>query len=305
MLTFLGCGKLGTAILHGILSSQASLAPYGHPSQNIDALSESDNQTRYSFAQFIACVQHHHSAERIRSSLSNWPDAPVSILVGENLRGINDADVVILGTEPSAFLDVLDSDDVRHGLQGKILISILGGIRTVDLQKVLLDPSHRGQSCTVVSASPNVASVQRQSITILEDTGTPLPSPVAELAAFIFSCVGQVKWVPTALMEACTALAASTPALFAVTVDSLAQAAVQEGVSRSNAVEIAAYAMMGAAALLLQGEEPASICRKVATPGGATMAGLQVLEDKGLRSTLSDALKTIVGKIKTLKASAA
>ena len=150
-----------------------------------------------------------------------------------------------------------------------------------------------------------MASVQRQSITILEDTGTPLPPPVTELTAFIFSCVGQVKWVPTALMEACTALAASTPALFAVAVDSLAQAAVQEGVSRSNAVEIAAYAMMGAAALLLQGEEPASICRKVATPGGATMAGLQVLEDEGLRSTLSDALKTIVGKIKTLKTSAA
>lgn len=162
MLTFLGCGKLGTAILHGILSSQASPAPYGHPSQNIDALSESDNQTRYSFARFVACVQHHHSAERIRSSLSNWPDAPVSILVGQNLRGINDADVVILGTEPSAFLDVLDSDDVRRGLQGKILISILGGIRTADLQKVLLDPSHRlarmWQACNA-SPSPSLRTL--------------------------------------------------------------------------------------------------------------------------------------------------
>ena len=217
------------------------------------------------------------------------------MLVGENLKGVEQGDVIILGCKPYAFKDVLSAPGIRQALDGKVLISILGGVTVQDIEEHLYGGTlSTGQTetarCTVVRAIPNVAAIVRESITVISEPQPPLPSFVAELTTFVFSCVGQVLWLPENLVDAGSTLGASVPAYFAMMLEAAAQGAIDNGVSRRDAVHVAACAMLGTAKMVLGGDDPENIQKKVATPGGCTMVGLKLLEERGVKPAISESV---------------
>jgi len=67
---------------------------------------------------------------------------------------------------------------------------------------------------------------------------------------------------------------------------------VMMGLPRTEALELAAQTLQGAARMSLQpGAHPAQIKDAVTTPGGCTIAGLLTLEDGKVRSTIARAIQ--------------
>ncbi|MBI4370794.1 MAG: pyrroline-5-carboxylate reductase, partial [Elusimicrobia bacterium] len=68
---------------------------------------------------------------------------------------------------------------------------------------------------------------------------------------------------------------------------------VKMGLPRAVAAKLAAQTVFGAAKLVLEtGRHPAILKDDVTTPGGTTINALHVLESRGLRSVLIDAITT-------------
>lgn len=289
---------MGIAILTGIFSS---LAEIKSSSVNSFGLSVSGSSTPAEEwpsrlpSRFIACVRRPESAKRIRIALSAY-DSAVTVLQNENLRGVQEADVILLACKPQMVSTVLGDRDLTRALRGKLLISICAGIPGSQIEEILYD--HLGSKnleaedrCRIVRAMPNTASFIRESMTVIATPTTPLPSAMSSITTWIFTRIGRVVYLPPSAMDASTALCGAGPAFYALVLEAMADGGVAMGLPRVEAQLMAAQAMRGASGMVLAGEHPALVREKVATPGGCTIGGLLVLEEGRVRGTVARAVR--------------
>ncbi|KAG8531458.1 Pyrroline-5-carboxylate reductase [Bacidia gigantensis] len=294
-LTILGCGTLGIAILSGILSS---LAEQRSPSSSGTATPSEDLPSQIP-NKFIGCVTRPASAKRIEKELSHLTDS-LTVLQNGNIRGVKEADVVLLGCKPYNLSTVLQEEGMKEALKGKFLISILAGVPVSQIEETIYgpessktlppDPATDGR-CRIIRVMPNTAALIRESMTVIATSNPPLPSHLHTLVTWMFQRVGRVVTLPPSQMDACTALCGSGPATFALVLEAIADGAVAMGLPRAEAQFMAAQTMRGASGLVLNGEHPAMVREKVSTPGGCTIGGLLVLEEGSLRGTVARSIR--------------
>ena len=93
-------------------------------------------------------------------------------------------------------------------------------------------------------------------------------------------------------LDAVTGLSGSGPAYMFLIIEALSDAGVKVGLSRYNALALAAHTVLGSAKLLIEtGEHPGQLKDMVTSPGGTAIAGLHTLEAGGLRTTLMNAVE--------------
>ncbi len=92
-------------------------------------------------------------------------------------------------------------------------------------------------------------------------------------------------------MDAVTGLSGSGPAYGYVLIEALADGGVLMGLPRETALKLAAQTLMGAARMVLEGGSPGPLTDAVASPGGTTIAGLEVLEVNAVRGALMRAVR--------------
>ena len=116
-------------------------------------------------------------------------------------------------------------------------------------------------------------------------------------AEAIFGALGKTAVVTERQLDALGALSGAGPAYGFVIIDALSDAGVNIGLPRSVAVEAAAQTLLGAAKMVLEtGRHPAALRDQVTSPGGTTIAGLQMMERRGLRSALIDGVEACLAK---------
>jgi pyrroline-5-carboxylate reductase len=97
------------------------------------------------------------------------------------------------------------------------------------------------------------------------------------------------------LIEPAMALMSCGPAFLALVAESFADAGVEHGLERSDAVRMVVETMGGTADYLAAHDWDAEALRKrVATPGGTTEKGLIKLEESGLREVCGGAVDAVV-----------
>ena len=107
----------------------------------------------------------------------------------------------------------------------------------------------------------------------------------AEIVQRMMSAVGVAFRLEESYLDAVTGLSGSGPAYVYLLIEALSDGGVRVGLPRSVAATLAAQTVRGAAEMVLvQGEHPAVLKDRVASPGGTTIAGLHALEEHGLRS---------------------
>jgi pyrroline-5-carboxylate reductase len=241
-------------------------------------------------SRFIACVRRESSAKRIKQDLGHYK-LPLSIHVNDNVKAVQEGDVIILGCKPQMFRDVLGAPGIKEALRGKLLISILAGVTEVQMETLLYGNEQPSDACRIVRVMPNLAAHVQQSMSVISTPAEPLPAEWNSLIKWMFLRIGRVVQLPRSSLDASTAMVGSGPAFMALVLESFADGGVAMGIPRAEAQLMAAQVMKGAATLVLNGEHPAILRDKVSTPGGCTIGGMLVLEEGRVRGTVARAVR--------------
>jgi pyrroline-5-carboxylate reductase len=276
-LGFIGCGKMATALVQGVLKAGVCASSDIILSDAIPAAAEK-----------LA------KATGAASAASN-----AEVLVA--------ADVLVLAVKPSDAIAAVKSLPAgqmestmrwawKSGAPGesKLLLSIVAGLPIAAIEAA------GGERLRIIRAMPNTPAL------ILEGAsgfalGKGATADDAEIARKVFGSVGIAVQVKEELLDAVTGLSGSGPAYVYTVVEALADGGVLMGLPRDLALQLAAQTVTGAARMVLQaGEHPAALRDQVASPGGTTIAGIEALEKNGLRAALIAAVRAATERSREL-----
>lgn len=181
-------------------------------------------------------------------------------------------DAVILAMKPQQLDDVAARFATR--LTGvPTLVSILAGVDAPAL-------AARFDAGAIVRAMPNLPVAIGKGVVALD---SPSPDARARAAvAALMAPLGLVEWVASAQFDAVTALAGSGPAFLYRFIDALAAAGAAQGLPDAQAQRLALATVEGSGLLAAAAElGPAALADQVASPGGSTRRGLDVLDAEG------------------------
>ncbi len=203
--------------------------------------------------------------------------------VEENTEVVRRCDTILLAFKPQILDDVLSEIQAVFS-DNKLLISILAGVSTSTLEKYF-EGSPR-----IIRAMPNTPALVGEAATGL-CRGKFATREDQQLARKLFETVGIVQMVHESQMDAVTGLSGSGPGFIFTVIEAMADGGVQEGLRKDVALALAVQTVLGAAHLAKEtGEHPALLRDMVCSPGGTTISAMRVLEERGLRSTLMEAV---------------
>jgi len=196
---------------------------------------------------------------------------------------VKEVNILFLTVKPQVIHSVLDviSPFVSPAI---LVVSVVAGVTTKALQE-------RMPAVPIIRAMPNTPVAVGEGMTVIA-LGEYANKENGELIVTIFAAVGKGIIMDESAMDAVTGLSGSGPGYVFVLIDALSDAGVAVGLSRQNALLMAAQTLFGAAKMVLEtGEHPAKLRDMVTSPGGTTIAGVHVLEQRGVRAALMDAVK--------------
>lgn len=252
-LGLIGCGKMGGALLKGILKAGIAVAK--------------DVTLFDTYAPGM-------------ESLASETGAKTA---GSNAAVVAASDAILLCVKPADMLKMLSalsaSDPTR------LFISIAAGVSIADLEKNLAG------SQRVIRVMPNTPALINLAASAISP-GSKASDDDVEFARRVFGAVGIVEEVPEKLLDAVTGVSGSGPAYVYTVIEALSDGGVLMGLPKDKAIRLAAQTVAGAAEMVLQtGLHPAQLRDQVTSPGGTTIAGLRALELGGLRAAFIEAVK--------------
>lgn len=189
--------------------------------------------------------------------------------------------VVVLAVKPQQLAAVAPA---LRGVRPDLLVSILAGVDTATLFE-------RAEARAIVRAMPNLPVAIGEGVTALFQ---PSDDPAARaIVEALCAPLGHHEWIAEErLFDAVTALAGSGPGFLFRFVDALARAGATLGLPAEQAARLAMATIKGSALMAASaGETPAKLADRVASPGGSTREGLNILDrDDALVRLLADTL---------------
>ncbi len=198
-------------------------------------------------------------------------------VMADNKEVMRRSEVVVLAVKPQDLDTVLAG--VMETAPGKLVVSIAAGKRLAFFESRL--PVSRW-----VRVMPNLPCQVGQGMSVLCGGATATAADLQIVRRMFESC-GRVVVQDEALFDIVTALSGSGPAFFAYVLNALAAAAAERGMAADVALELALQTMLGTAAVMLEkGTDPAGFMASVASRGGTTAAGLDILNASDVRTVL-------------------
>lgn len=214
--------------------------------------------------------------------------------VTDNKKVAAEADVLFFAVKPLFLPEVMaEIKDVLR--EETLIISIVAGKSIAFMEEGL-----GGKSRKIVRCMPNTPALVGEGC-----TGACPNQNVAkedmEQALMLLGSFGIAQQVPEYLMDAVVGVSGSAPAYVFMFIEAMADAAVAAGMPRAQAYTFAAQTVLGSAKMVLEtGRHPGDLKDMVCSPGGTTIEAVKVLERKGFRSAVMDAMEACVEKSKQL-----
>ena len=193
--------------------------------------------------------------------------------------------ILMLLVKPKDVAEVMEKIK-DHLKEGHLVISVAAGITTSFIE------GFSSKKLKVIRAMPNISCQIKESATAIA-AGCHAGECELKKASEIFSSVGKVILVDEKWLDAVTALSGSGPAYVYLMMEALTEAGVRAGLPEKVSYELAVQTVFGAAKMVFEtGEEPVTLRKKVTSPGGTTMAGIETLEKMGFVNAIVQAVKS-------------
>lgn len=249
---FIGTGKMGEALIKGILHSRL-VPPSNIYASDLDYVKLQLMEKDYGI---IACE--------------------------DNCDTVEKSDIIIIAVKPNIVPVVLE--EIKESLKNRLIISIAAGV-SIDTYENALPAGTK-----VVRVMPNIAATVKEAVSSI-CLGTAVSREDTDVAVDVFNAIGRTIILPEHLMDAVTGLSGSGPAYIFMIIEALADGGVHEGLDRKTARLLAAQTVLGAAKMVLDdGTHTADLKDMVTSPGGTTIRGIRVMEQYGVRVAMMNAV---------------
>lgn len=260
---FLGCGSMGSCILNGIIKAAVV------PADKIYVCNRTESKVK------SLCTQY-----GVKGALAT--DLAQT------------CDIIFIGVKPygvTAILDLISSQITSD----KLVVSMAAGVNIDTMQK------HLPPLSKIIRVMPNVPCLVGCGMTSVTPNAFASDADTAAIVK-IFEAIGKAAIVAESGIHGVVAVAGSSPAYTFMFMESLADGAVQGGIPRAQAYELAAQAVIGAARMLQEtGKAPGDLKDMVCSPGGTTIEAVRSLEKGGLRSAVIEAMVQCMNKSKEME----
>lgn len=252
MIGILGAGKMGEALLSGLL--RAGRSPTG----------------------VLAVVRRAERGEYLRQAYG--------VNVVSVAEAAKTADTLILTVKPQDMMALLD-EIAPHLPPGRLLVSVAAGITTGMIERRI------GGDVPVVRVMSNTPVLVDQAMSVIS-AGAHAGEEHLARAEELLRPVGKVLRIPESQQDAATALSGSGPAYVYFLVEAMVDAGILLGMPRGTALEMVIQAVYGAATMLREtGEHPVILREAVTSPAGTTIAAIRELERHGVRAAFLAAIE--------------
>jgi pyrroline-5-carboxylate reductase len=198
-------------------------------------------------------------------------------------EAIEGKDVIVVAVKPR------DARTVMASIAGEVtssqtVLSLCAGTTTETYEELLGEVA-------VVRAMPNTPALVREGVTGIA-AGSHTEAKDLDIATEVLGAVGSVRVMDESLLDAVTAVSGTGPAYVFLLAEALTEAAMREGLSREIAERFVNQTIRGAGHLLTDtSKSPAELRYEVTSPGGTTAAAVHVLEERGFRALVEDAVR--------------
>ncbi len=252
MIAIIGTGKMGEALLSGLLRA-------GRPPSAL-----------------VAAVRRDDRAAELRERYG--------VLVTDAASAAKMADTLLLAVKPQDMNRLLE--EIASAVAAdRLVVSVAAGITTAFIERRLAG------EIPVIRVMSNTPVLVDEAMSVIS-AGAYAGEEHLCLAEELLRPVGKVLRIPESQQDAATALSGSGPAYVYYLVESMVDAAILLGMARGAALEMVTQAVYGAATMLREsGEHPVILREAVTSPGGTTISAIRELERHGVRAAFLAAIE--------------
>jgi len=250
---FIGAGRMAEAILSGLVSKT------DNGFQKVTVTNQTDRE----------------KLERLK--------AKYGVDVTDNwMEVVERHDVVVLASPPSTQAQLLNQ--LSEKITNQFIITVAAGI----------DPSYMEErlpkGTPVAWIMPNTAAQVGESMSTFA-CGKNVEQKHREILMRVLSSIGEAEELAQEKVHDLTAITGSGPAFLYAFAEALEEAAISYDVAPEQARKLVISMLKGSVAMLETGADPKDLMKQVASPGGSTAEGLNVLTDRDLTSIVKSAVK--------------
>lgn len=256
---FIGCGNMASAIIGGVIKNKVFdvASIYG-----ADILPSARNAAKEKF------------------------DIQV---IEDNVELTKKADIIVLAVKPQYYQSVIQ--EIKDAVtEEKLMITIAPG-KTLEWLGMQF-----GKPVKIIRTMPNTPAMIGKGMTAICCNDLVTEEDL-QIAGQILEGIGEFEIVGEHLMDTVVGVSGSSPAYVFMMIEAMADAAVMGGMPRKQAYQFAAQAVEGSAAMVRElGLHPGDLKDMVCSPAGTTIEAVAVLEERGFRSALIEAMRACIEK---------
>jgi pyrroline-5-carboxylate reductase len=264
-IAILGTGKIGEALISGLLSSD-----WRKPSE------------------LVASCRRQERADEVAERYG--VEATLS-----NAEAVEGSAVVVIAVKPQDIEALLDEIGGLLAPEQTVL-SVAAAIPTSKIEGRI------APGVPVVRAMPNTPSTVHEGIAGV-CAGAHADDEHLSVAEDVLSHLGAVVRVAEPYMDAVTAVSGSGPAYFALLAEAMIEAGILLGLSREISTQLVVQTMLGTAKQLRDERmHPVELREMVTSPGGTTISAIRELERAGVRAAFLNAIQAAMDRSRELAA---
>lgn len=202
------------------------------------------------------------------------------------------SNVIILSVKPDVLRSILP--DIKKYINNQIIVSIAAGVTISEIETFI------GVDKKIIRVMPNTCAMVLEAMSGI-CVNKNISDEDLNLVKNIFDCIGKTIVISEKNIDAVVGISGSSPAFIFQIIEAMSDAGVKEGLSRSDALFMAAQSVFGSAKMVLETKiHPAILKDMVTSPAGTTIDGVYEMEKNGVRAGVISAISAATEKSKKI-----